>query len=238
MGILDRVSTLLRANINDMIDRAEDPEKLVRQLVADMNNQLLQVKTQVAASIADEKQLYQRYQDNQNKSDEWQRRAELAVEKGQDDLAREALQRRNAFQQNATGFKQQHEEQARQVETLKVALRQLESKIQEANTKQELLIARSRRAKAETKIRTTLTGLDQSSALGHFTRIEEKVLQEEARAAALGELEQDTLEERFAMLDTESVVENELAALKARKGLAAPAASEKALGPGSDDETN
>jgi len=91
MGILDRVSTLLRANINDMIDRAEDPEKVVKQLIADMNNQLVQVKTQVAASIADEKQLYQRYQDNQAKATDWQQRAELAVEKGQDDMAREAL---------------------------------------------------------------------------------------------------------------------------------------------------
>jgi phage shock protein A len=237
MGILDRVSTLIRANINDMIDRAEDPEKLVRQLIADMNSQLLQVKTQVAAAIADEKQLHQRYVENQAKADEWQRRAELAVEKEQDDLAREALQRRNAFQQNADGFKEQYEEQARQVEVLKQALRQLESKIQEATTKQDLLIARSRRAKTETKIRTTLAGMDQSSALGHFTRIEEKVQREEARAAALGELEQDTLEDRFAALDTDSAVENQLAAMKAKKGLAAPAASEsKALGSGSADE--
>src|SRR5215468_2990770 len=98
MGILDRVSTLIRANINDLIDRAEDPEKVVKQLIADMNSQLVQVKTQVAAAIADEKQLYQRYQDNQEKATDWQQRAELAVEKGQDDLAREALMRRNAFQ--------------------------------------------------------------------------------------------------------------------------------------------
>src|SRR5205809_4202715 len=105
MGILDRVSTLLRANINDLIDRAEDPEKVVRQLIYDMNNNLLQVKTQVAASIADEKQLKQRWDDNESKSQEWQRRAELAVEKSQDDLAREALARRNSFQQTADGFK-------------------------------------------------------------------------------------------------------------------------------------
>jgi phage shock protein A len=236
MGILDRVSTLVRANINDLIDRAEDPEKLVRQLIADMNNQLLQVKTQVAASIADEKQLRQRWEDNQAKADDWQRRAELAVERDQDDLAREALGRRQTFQLNADGFKQQYEDQARQVETLKTALRQLESKIQEATTKQELLIARSRRAKAETKIRTTLQGLDTGSALGQFTRIEEKVAHEEAKAAALGELETDTLEDRFAALDTDSAVENQLAALKAKKGLAAPAASERALGSGSDED--
>src|ERR671934_910062 len=197
MGILDRVSTLMRANINDLIDRAEDPEKVVKQLIADMNNQLLQVKTQVAASIADEKQLYQRYQDNQEKAIEWQQRAELAVEKGQDDLAREALMRRNAFQQTASGFKEQYDQQSKQVESLKDALHQLESKIQEAQTKEELLIARSRRAKAETQIRTTLSGLDTGGALASFERMEDKVAQQEARASALGELDQDSTDQRF-----------------------------------------
>jgi phage shock protein A len=236
MGILDRVSTLVRANINDLIDRAEDPEKVVKQLIADMNSQLVQVKTQVAASIADEKQLYQRYQDNQAKANDWQQRAELAVEKGQDDLAREALMRRNAFQQTADGFKTQYEEQARQVESLKDALHQLEAKIQEASTKEELLIARHRRAKAETQIRTTLAGMDQSSALASFNRIEEKVAQQEARAAALGELDQDTMEHRFQLLQQESELDKQLSELKEKKGLAAPASSgEKALGSGTSE---
>jgi phage shock protein A len=237
MGILDRVSTLLRANINDMIDRAEDPEKVVKQLIIDMNNQLMQVKTQVAASIADEKMLYQRYQDNEAKARDWQQRAELAVEKGQDDLAREALSRRNAFVQTADGFKTQYDQQAVQVEQLKQALQQLEGKIQDAQTKQDLLIARSRRAKAETKIRTTLSGLDQGSALASFQRIEEKVNQQEARAAALGELDTDTMEHRFQLLQGESEVDRQLADLKAAKGLSAPAAEEKALGPGEAPKT-
>ena len=236
MGILDRVSTLLRANINDLIDRAEDPEKVVKQLIADMNSQLIQVKTQVAASIADEKQLYQRYQDNQAKATDWQQRAELAVEKGQDDMAREALMRRNSFQQTADGFKSQYDEQARQVETLKDALHQLEAKIQDAQTKEELLIARSRRAKAETQIRTTLSGMDQNSALASFQRVEEKVSQQEARAAALGELDQDTMEHRFQLMEQESELDKQLADLKVKKGLAAPESEpEKALGSGSPE---
>src|SRR3982075_4233503 len=233
MGILDRVSTLLRANINDMVDRAEDPEKVVKQLIIDMNNQLMQVKTQVAASIADEKLLYQRYQDNQAKAADWQQRAELSVEKGQDDMAREALSRRNSFQQTADGFKTQYDQQSTQVEQLKEALHQLELKIQDAQTKEELLIARSRRAKAETQIRTTLSGMDQSSALASFQRIEEKVNQQEARAAALGELDTDTTEHRFQLMQQESEVDKQLAALKEKKGLAAPApAADKALGSG------
>src|SRR5579859_7262305 len=233
MGILDRVSTLLRANINDMIDRAEDPEKVVKQLIADMNNQLIQVKTQVAASIADEKLLYQRYQDNDAKAKDWQQRAELAVEQGKDDMAREALSRRNAFQQTADGFKTQYDQQSVQVEQLKDALRQLEAKIQDASTKEELLIARARRAKAETNIRTTLSGLDNSSALASFSRIEEKVSQQEARAAALGELDTDTMDHRFQLMEQQSEVDSQLAALKEKKGLAAPAADpSKALGSG------
>src|ERR1051325_4841490 len=147
MGILDRVSTLLRANINDMIDRAEDPEKVVKQLIADMNNQLIQVKTQVAAAIADEKQLYQRFQDNQAKASDWQPRAEMAVEKGQDDMAREALSRRNAFQQTADGFKTQYDQQAAQVEQLKEALHQLEAKIQDAQRSEERRVGKECRSR-------------------------------------------------------------------------------------------
>jgi phage shock protein A len=117
---------------------------------------------------------------------------------------------------------------------LKDALHQLEAKIQEATTKQDLLIARSRRAKAETQIRTTLSGMNQSSAMGQFARIEEKVAQQEARAAALGELDTDTMDKRFELLEQQSDIENQLAALKAQKGLTAPEPSEKALGSGSE----
>lgn len=231
MGILDRVSTLLRANINDLIDRAEDPEKVIKQLLADMHNQLVQVKTQVAASIADEKQLFQRQQENYAKAQEWQRKAELAVERGQDDLAREALQRRNTFQQTADGFREQHEAQTANVATLKEALQALEAKVQEAETKKDLLIARSRRAKAETSIRTTLSGLDSGGALAGFERMEDKVKMQEARASALSEMDTDTVDQRFAMLEQESEVDEQLAALKAKKGLAT-GDEKKELGPG------
>jgi phage shock protein A len=222
MTILERVSTLIRANINDLIDRAEDPEKVIKQLLLDMHSQLAQVKAEVAAAIADEKQPQQRYQENQDRATEWQQKAELAVQQGQDDLAREALLRRNAFQQTADGFKQQADEQARQVAVLKEALGQLEAKIDEAEAKKDLLIARSRRARAETQIRTTLSGLDTSGALASFERMEEKVTQQEARAAALGEVETDSVDERFALLQQEQEVERDLAALKAQQGLATP----------------
>ena len=229
MGILDRVSTVIRANINDMIDHAEDPEKVIKQLLADMQSQLIQVKTQVAASIADEKQLQQHYQENQQKADEWQHKAELAVEKGQDDLAREALQRRNTFQQTADGFKEQYGVQSTEVDQLKKALGQLEAKIQEAETKKDLLIARSRRAKAETQIRTTLGGMDTSSALSSFGRMEEKVNLQEARASALAELDTDTTDQKFALMESEDAVDKQLAELKAKKALGSSAPAAGAL---------
>jgi phage shock protein A len=218
VGVLDRVSTLIKANINDLISRAEDPEKVVRQLILDMNNQLIQVKTQVAAAIADERRLQKRYEDNQKKADEWQRKAEMAVERGQDELAKEALSRKINFQQVADGFKVQWTEQAAQVEQLKVALSQLEAKIQEANTKKDLLIARSRRAKAETNIRKTLAGVDAGGALSEFERMEEKVEEDEARAKAYAELDQDTLDEKFKLLEEEDELNRELAALKSKMG--------------------
>ena len=218
MGVLDRVSTLIRANINDLINKAEDPEKVIRQLILDMNNQLIQVKTQVAASIADERLLQKRYEDNQKKSDEWQRKAELAVTSGQDELAKEALLRRRSFQETADGFKEQWTQQSAQVEHLKDALTQLEAKITEAQTKKDLLIARSRRAKAETNIRQTLANADSTSALGDFQRMEEKVDEQEARAKAYAELDEDTLDQRFKQMEQEDDISKELEALKAKVG--------------------
>lgn len=216
-GILDRVSTLIRANINDLIDRAEDPEKVIQQLLRDMNNQLIQVKTQVAASIADEKRLYQRYQENEEKSNEWMRKAELAVEKGDDELAKAALARRKTYSESAEGFLTQYNEQHAQVQTLKDALRQLEAKIQEAEARKDLLIARHRRAKAETQIRETLSGIGRSSAVSEFERLEERVEVVEARAKAAAELDSDTLESRFQALESEDDLDRELKALKAKK---------------------
>jgi phage shock protein A len=217
VGLLDRVSTLVRANLNDLLDRAEDPEKVIRQLLIDMNNQLIQVKTQVAAAIADEKRLYARFQDAQEQADEWQRKAELAVDRGQDDLAKQALARRNTYVETANGFKEQWEAQSAQVQTLKDALRTLESKISEAETKKDLLIARSRRAKAEETVYKTISNVRGVSSVSDFERLEEKVERQEARAAAYSDLNTDTLDTQFAQLEEETEVDRQLAELKARR---------------------
>jgi phage shock protein A len=231
MGMLDRVSTILRANINDMLDRAEDPEKMIKQLLQDMENQLIQVKTQVAASIADEQRLKERWQQNQQQADEWQHKAELAVQKGADDLAKEALSRRNAYQETANGFKQQYEDQAQQVEQLKDALDRLESKMQEARTKKDLLIARSRRAAAERQIHDTMARVDTTGVTGGFERMEEKVRTQEARAKATAELDHDSVDERFKQLEQSDKLDSQLEELKSKLGTGTPPAQ---LPPGAE----
>jgi phage shock protein A len=216
--MFERVGMLVRANINDLLDRAEDPEKMIKQLLQDMENQLIQVKTQVAAAIADEQRLKERWQQNQQQADEYQRKAELAVKKGDDELAKEALSRRNTYLQTANGFKEQYEDQARQVEQLKDALQKLESKIEEARTKKDLIIARSRRAKAEQQIHQTMARVDTTGVMGTFERMEEKVRTQEARAKALGDLDTDTLDTRFKQLEEEDELERQLRELKGQVG--------------------
>ncbi len=234
-GILDRVSMLVRANLNDMIDRAEDPEKVIKQTIIDMNNQLIQVKTQVAASIADEQKLYQRAQENQALANDWHRKAELAVSKNADDLAREALQRFNSYQQIADGFQKQYTDQKGQVEALKSALNQLQAKIEEAQRKKDLLIARAHTAKATQQIHETLAGVNASgsNALASFQRMEEKVSDQEARAKAAIELDHDATDDRFAALEHDDAVDTQLAALKAKlgKGPELPAAATEPSSP-------
>ena len=216
MSLLERVTTLVRANINDLLDKSEDPEKMIKQYLLDMQNQLIQVKTQVAAAIADEQKLYTRYLQNQEQADDWQKKAELAVNKGADDLAKEALQRRNSYKSIADGFKVQYDEQKAQVEVLKSALQKLEAKIEEAERKKDLLIARSRRADAERKIHETMAGIGQAGAMEGFERMEDKVEEKEARAKAAVELDTDTLEDKFAELEKTNDVDSDLADLKAK----------------------
>ena len=217
MGLLDRVSTLVRANLNDLLDRAEDPEKVIKQLLIDMNNQLIQVKTQVAAAIADEKRLQARYQESQRTADDWHRKAELAIDKGEDDLAKQALQRYNMYSQTATGLQEQSQAQSAQVQVLKDGLRQLQAKIEEAEAKKELLIARSRSAKAQEQMHRTLGSIQTVGGVSQFERMERRVEEQEARAQAYTDLSTDSLDQKFAALETESEVDRQLRELKERR---------------------
>src|SRR5438552_8552311 len=151
MALMERVATLVRANLNDLIDKAEDPEKMIKQVILDMQNQLLQVKTQVAIAIADQHLLDKKKKENEERVADWMRKAELAVDKKEDDLARASLQRVESYRELSESFSQQVTDQKAQVENLKSALRKLEQKLTEAQAKADLLIAQHRRARAVSK---------------------------------------------------------------------------------------
>jgi len=215
--LLDRVSTLVRSNINDLLDRAEDPEKVIKQLLMDMNNQMIQVKTQVAAAIADEKRLQARAEEAQRTADDWQRKAELALDRGDEQLAKAALQRRNTYATTAAGLQEQWQAHSLQVQALKDGLRQLQTKMDEAEAKKELLIARHRSSKAQEQMHKTLGNIRGVGAMGEFDRLEARVQEQEARAQAYTDLSVDTLDQKFAALETESEVARQLRELKERR---------------------
>ncbi|MGA6982101.1 MAG: PspA/IM30 family protein [Candidatus Sulfotelmatobacter sp.] len=218
MALLERVSTLVRANLNDLIDRAEEPEKMIKQVILDMQNQLLQVKTQVAIAIADQHLLDKKKKENEEKVAEWMRKAELAVDKKQDDLARASLQRVESYREMSESFAQQVLDQKAQVENLKSALRQLEQKLNEAKTKADLLIAQHRRARAMGKAADAHLQAGDGSQAAAFDRMKRKVARSEALGAAKSEIAGENMEDRLAALEKEDRIEQLLAELKGKRG--------------------
>ena len=221
MSVFSRISTIFKANVNEALTKAEDPEKVLNQVIIEMNEQLIDTKQKVAAAIADEKRLQRQYQDTAEQAKQWEEKATIAVQKERDDLAREALARRNEVQQLADEYKIQWDKQRQAVDQLKEHLRALELKMGEANRKKHLLIARQKRAKAQKQIHETMAGMKDSSAFDTFERMEQKVGDMEARADAAAEMadfEKDSLEDEFAALEKNGNVEDDLAALKAKLG--------------------
>ncbi len=216
MALLERVSTLVRANINDMIDKAEDPEKMIKQVILDMQNQLLQVKTQVAIAIADQHLLEKKQKENEEKTTEWMRKAELAVSKKEDDLARAALHRVESYREMTGGFTQQVGDQKAQVENLKTALRKLEQKLEEARAKADVLIAQHRRARAVGKAQDARTAINGNAKSAAFDRMKHKVAHNEAVSQAKSELGADDIEDRFTAIEKSDRIEQLLAEMKAR----------------------
>lgn len=219
MALLERVAALLRANVNDLIDKAEDPEKMLKQLVLDMENQLLQVKTQVAIAIADQHLLEKKKKEHDSASEEWHKKAELAVSKGKDDLARGALERALSHEQMATGFAQQLEDQAAEADSLRSALRKLDQKLAETRSRCEILIAQHRRARVVSKANQARQKVDGTQKNSGIERLRLQVAGTESENAATHELlGGDSLEDRFASLEREEQIEGLLRDLKARQG--------------------
>ncbi len=208
MGIFDRFRRVVKSNLNDMISKAENPEKMLNQLIVDMNQQLIESKKSVAAAIADEKKIERQVKENLAASQEWERKAMLAVRAGKDDLAKEALLRKQEFDKTATEYKEQWEAQHESVEKLKSALRGLQSKIEEAQRKKNLLVARAKRAEAQKRINETIGGMNDTSAFEAFEQMSQRMDQLEAENDAMLEIEASTgsgtLEEQFAQLEAGS----------------------------------
>ncbi len=222
MGIFDRIVTVMKSNINDLISKSEDPKKMLEQIILDMSESLAQAKQEVAVAIADEKKLQKSYLNSKKESESWEKKAMLAVSKQDDGLAMEALSRQESVSSIAQQYEQQWLAQKEAVDKLKMALTQLNNKIQEASRKKNLLIARQKRAEAQSKISKTMSSLTDSSAFDSFSRMEAKVDSIEAKAEADVELQQElsgsNLEDKFKSLEMDSNVQDRLAALKAKMG--------------------
>jgi len=218
-----------------MVSKAEDPEKILEQAIIDMQEDLIQLRQAVARAIATQKRTEQQYNKNQSEANTWQQRAQLALQKGDENLAREALVRRKSNLEAATTQKTMLDQQTTQVDTLKRNLIALESKISEAKTKKDMLKARASAAKANEQLQSTIGRLGTSSAMGAFERMEDKVLEMEARSQAAHELTGNNLDEQFRLLESGSDVDDDLAAMKAQ--LAGGSISQQAL-PASGEKTS
>lgn len=222
MTILGRFWTVVKSNLNHLIGKAEDPEKMLNQMLLDMQEQLITAKKQVAVSIADEKILLRQHEEQKKKSLEWEEKAIMAVNAGKDDLARQALERKAEHDKMAGGFQEQWHKQKEAVEQLKTALGVLTNKITDAKRKKDLLISRAKRAEAQKTITSTMAGIGNMSAIDTIDRMEKKIDQMEAEAQATTEMakeiETDELSAQFEKLE---VVGSDVAlsALKQKMGV-------------------
>jgi phage shock protein A len=215
MGLIDRILRVIRANLNNLIGQAEDPEKVLEQAVEEMQQDLIQLRQAVAQAIATQKRTERQAAQAETTAQEWYNRAQLALSNGDDNLAREALTRRKSYQETAKAMRSQLTQQSTVVSKLKENMRALESKISEAKTKKDLYIARARSAQASQKINEMLGNMGTGTAISAFERMEEKVMQLEAQSEAIAELGSSDLEKRFASLEGGNEVNSELAAMKA-----------------------
>ena len=194
MGLLDRMRDLVSANLNAMLDRAEDPEKMVNEYIRQLNDNLYEAKTSVASAMADETKLHNKMVQFQAEADQWQTKAEAALRANDEELARAALSRKVQSQKLADSYKQQYESQDQQVEELQSALVKLEQRLTEAKSRRDLLIAKRNRAETQEAIQRTVRGLSQTNAMDKFSVLEERVDDRLAQADAMARLEQGTLE--------------------------------------------
>ena len=247
MGLFDRLSTLLRSNINDLISSAENPEKMLNQILVDMRSQLAKAKQQVATAIADEKRLRDQADAERRESESWEKRAMIAVEQGRDDLAKQALVRQGEHAQHAEQLEVTWQAHQAETEKLKASLRDLNDKIEEAKRKKNLLLARQRRAQAQKRIAETMSSLSEKSAFEAFARMEERIEQNERQIKASAEIDEefqgDRLAKDFKQLEKSAgsmSADMQLLALKQKMGMlgAGQSPASKQIGAGGTRANN
>ena len=247
MGLFDRLSTLLRSNINDLISSAENPEKMLNQILIDMRSQLAKAKQQVATAIADEKRLRDQADAERRQSEDWEKRAMLAVQEGRDDLAKQALVRQGEHAQHAEQLELTWQSHQAETEKLKASLRELNDKIEEAKRKKNLLLARQRRAQAQKRIAETMSSLSEKSAFEAFARMEERIDQNERQIKASAEIDEefqgDRLAKDFKQLEKSAgamSADMQLLALKQKMGMlgAGQSPANKQIGAGGTRTNN
>lgn len=218
MSFFNRVRDLVSANMNAMLDRAEDPEKMVNEYIRQLNENLYEAKTRVAAAMADETKLHNKMVQFQAESDQWQSKAEAALRASDEDLAKQALARKLQSQKLADSYKQQYESQDQQVEELQDSLVKLEARIAEAKSRRDLIVAKRNRAETQEAIQRTVRGLSSTNAMDKLGQLESRVDDQLAQADAMTKLEKGTLESRFADLEADQELNSELEALKRKMG--------------------
>jgi phage shock protein A len=214
MEVINRILRVIRANFNTLVSNAEDPEKILEKAFMEMQENLVQLRQGVAQAIATQKRTERQAAAGESQGEEWYRRAQLALQQGNESLAREALTKRKFYQETATTLISQIQQQKDVVAKLKQDMRTLELKLAEIKTKKDMYIARARSAEASYRLQEMLTGTSTTSSLGALERMEEKVLQIEAQSEAMSQLGGDDLEKRFAFLDVHNDINTELAAMK------------------------
>lgn len=241
MSIFSKFSTMIRSNINDLISRAENPEKMLNQIILDMRDQLAKSKREVASAIADERKLKSQLEGERKQVRDWEQRAMLAINEGRDDLAKQALVRQQEHAERAAVLDGTWRAQAEETEKLKGSLRQLNDKIEEAKRKKNLLVAKQKRAQAQRRIHETMSGLSDTSAFEAFNRMADKIEEEERRGLAQAEVTEalsgDTLESEFLRLESgsgEAGMDDRLLDLKAKMGLLPSGSGPKQLGSGEE----
>ncbi len=221
MSFLTRIKDLVSSNVNDMLDGAEDPEKMAEEYLRQLREEYYEAKSSVASAMADERRLEQKLAYYEADLEKWQTNAENALRAGKEDLARAALQKKTQAQSMVDQYRAQHTRQSEQVDELQEALVQLETRIAETQSRKEVIVAKKNRARTQETLQQTMRGVNQAGALDKLTALEEKVDDRLAKAEAMADLESSTLESQFVELEKESAVDSELEELKRKLGMSA-----------------